>query len=72
MNQLARTVVAFDALKFNTTAVQFSESNVARELNKAYVAYFCERDEEWGPRGIATSSWGCGGESLLAGGRAHG
>ncbi len=64
LNQLTRTLVAFDALKYHATAAQFSESNVARELNKAYAAFFRERDETAPSRGIATSSWGCGGACM--------
>lgn len=52
--------MAFDAIKFKTTAAQFSENMIVRELNKAYSAFFVEQDEMSKIRTMATSSWGCG------------
>jgi hypothetical protein len=63
-NQRLRTAVAFDALKFKFSNTQFTEPNIVRELNKAYAAFFCERDEG-NVRTMATSSWGCGNDYLL-------
>lgn len=59
-NQLVRVVVAFDALLFRGRESQTSPRNLARELNKAYAAFFAEADEGRPVRAMATSSWGCG------------
>ncbi|XP_072515477.1 poly(ADP-ribose) glycohydrolase [Salminus brasiliensis] len=54
-------IVAIDALHFRDFREQYTETNVMRELNKAYVGF--RRDPsvplEYTPA-IATGNWGCG------------
>lgn len=56
-------LVAIDALYFRYESPQYSENNIVRELNKAFVGFHSE-DESNGctvqPVAIATGNWGCG------------
>lgn len=50
-------VVAIDALQYNNYAEQFRETNILRELNKAFVGFY---NENFGREPIASGFWGCG------------
>ncbi|XP_065119001.1 poly(ADP-ribose) glycohydrolase isoform X3 [Paramisgurnus dabryanus] len=56
-----RQIVAIDALQFKDAKEQYTEENIARELNKAFVGF---RGDPGTPReclpDIATGNWGCG------------
>nr|4L2H_A Chain A, Poly(ADP-ribose) glycohydrolase [Tetrahymena thermophila] len=51
-----QTILAIDALCFNSSDNQFSEVNVSRELNKSYMG-FKQEDQL---KTISTGKWGCG------------
>lgn len=55
------SVVAIDALKLGNCDVQYTPSNLLRELNKAYVGFHCPEFKP-GERlaGVASGNWGCG------------
>jgi len=49
-------IVAMDAISFRNERDQFSEDNLIRELNKAYVSFVSPKSS----CPIATGNWGCG------------
>ncbi|KAL4471969.1 hypothetical protein ABPG72_018471 [Tetrahymena utriculariae] len=51
-----QTILAIDALCFNSSDNQFSEENVSRELNKSYMGF--KQQEQL--KVISTGKWGCG------------
>ncbi|XP_023719599.1 poly(ADP-ribose) glycohydrolase isoform X2 [Cryptotermes secundus] len=55
------SIVAIDALKLGNRNVQYTPSNMHRELNKAYVGFHCPEFQP-GERlaGVASGNWGCG------------
>ncbi|KDR17705.1 Poly(ADP-ribose) glycohydrolase [Zootermopsis nevadensis] len=55
------SVVAIDALKLGNCNVQYTPSNLLRELNKAYAGFHCPEFQP-GDRlaGVASGNWGCG------------
>ncbi len=46
-----------DAIHFGHHSQQFEEGPIARELNKAYVAFLSPKQDA---APIATGNWGCG------------
>lgn len=52
-------LVAMDALQFPSYVCQYSEQNVRRELDKAYVGFYNSENSR-NPATVATGNWGCG------------
>lgn len=51
-------IVAIDALAFHKPSMQFKETLIRRELNKAFCGFYSEGDGVQLP--VATGNWGCG------------
>uniref|UniRef100_A0A0K2UVC4 poly(ADP-ribose) glycohydrolase n=1 Tax=Lepeophtheirus salmonis TaxID=72036 RepID=A0A0K2UVC4_LEPSM len=59
-NHRKSVLVAIDALKFKDSHKQFTEKNILREINKAYVGFYYDEKASSKSPGIATGNWGCG------------
>ncbi|KAF4517951.1 hypothetical protein B566_EDAN005318 [Ephemera danica] len=54
------SIVAIDALPFNETHVQFKQTFLERELNKAFIGFCASSKKNENLMPIATGNWGCG------------
>ncbi|XP_049814518.1 poly(ADP-ribose) glycohydrolase [Schistocerca nitens] len=54
------SITAIDALAFRNPNMQYTPSNITRELNKAYVGFFSPEIPEDQRTPVATGNWGCG------------
>ncbi|KAG5682957.1 hypothetical protein PVAND_012274 [Polypedilum vanderplanki] len=52
------TIVAIDALPYKNNLEQFQETNILRELNKAYTGFYNEKNQSYQP--VASGFWGGG------------
>ena len=63
-NRIDRQIVAIDAIMYgyggDDLHLQFSKSDIDREIIKAYIGFGVEKGNEKDLRNVATGKWGCG------------
>jgi hypothetical protein len=53
-------VTAIDAISFQKPHLQFEEALLKRELNKAFVGFYHDPNDELSPIPVSSGNWGCG------------